>query len=168
MKKNTGFILEELKTVTRKALKEGEAKSSKDKQQIKQENEEGIKKEADEIYGKMMTDKKLLATAERGVGIYPILLIVESDSLHDCPVKNRKTGYQYNIGELGRYVFEKLVENDFTPVLIQVSSYDLEEYKPNNSNWVKPFNEEIVRPGFYLGIEWASKYGPSQGKYYIG
>ena len=148
---NSILLIKKLKDATEDSKKKVKHLDEMKKRNLLLKEIEESKSLAEKMFSELVTDEKLLSVAKKGVSEYPILFIDDSEK----PIKNRKTGYQYNIGKLGEFLFCKLVENGFTPEIIHVREYQLENSKPNNPNWSKPFDENIVSlPGYYLGIKW--------------
>ena len=147
-------LLNKLKKTTKEAeLKRRQNHSEKQKQEeVERENE--LRKKAKNIFEKYITEEKLLAFAEKCKYQYPLLLIVKAELGEGRPVKNKKTGYRYNVGKMGEFLFDELVNHGFEPDMIRVDRYEIENVH-RRSEWTNSFDREIVsEPGWYLGISW--------------
>lgn len=137
-------IVKKLREKTNEALVRIREERAKRQQKEREQFEYSIKERMHQHFIKFVTEKKLLEIAGKGLSEYPLLLI--TDNLYERPVKNKKTGYQYNIGKQGEYLFQEIIDNGFTPTIIKVDEYHLTE---NRNKF-----EIVEKPGFYLGIKW--------------
>lgn len=154
MKEQTKALLLKLEKETEKAQKEkaeAQANRLEEKENLRLEK---VRLKAKKLFTEKVTEEKLLNVARMGVNKYPILLIVEGSSSNLRPVKKKKDGYRSTIGELGGFLFDELVDNGFTPVIIMIFKFQLESEKNHNPDWVRPYSDDVKVEGYYLGIQW--------------
>ena len=99
-----------------------------------------LKEKAKKIFNDYMTEEKMMLIAGKAINKYPLLFI----DTQDRPKENKKTGYRFEVGELGKSLFDELKENGFEPTIIEVSSDDVKHYNMRCARYV----------GYYLGIVW--------------
>lgn len=108
---------------------------------------EEIRKKMLELFNSEVTKDKLLDAAKNGLREYPLLLV----STEYRPTKNKVSGYKYNMAKDGEILFDILVQNGFTPEIIEIQDYDITRIKSRKLK----LNEKVVyKKGFYLGIKW--------------
>lgn len=101
----------------------------------KEERLASLKKQAQDIFDSI-NEEKMIALAQKGLSKYPLLYLASYRI-----TKNKKTGYRYNVGSVGKFLVEMLEENGFEPVQFRLCDYELKNYFLN-------------KDGYYLGISW--------------
>ena len=143
-------LLQKLRSATDNAKKEQETHRVQKRAEEKNLQLEDLKKKAKNLFKIHVTEEKLMSVAKNGLNHYPILFITDKHI-----VKNKKTGYRFNVGQLGQFLFEEIETNNLTPVIIGVDDYKLQDHMSTNPDWKRPFLKELVnKPGYYLGISW--------------
>lgn len=152
---NTKDLLETLKQTTKEAEENKRLKRKEEAENQTKMEENSLKEKAEEVFNELMKKERLIAFAKTGNCQYPLLLIKESECGYNKPVCNKKTGYRYAIGKLGEFLFDKLTNEGFEPVLIRVDSWELEDHKHTNPNRARCYDKKVVsKSGWYLGISW--------------
>jgi hypothetical protein len=137
---DTKLLLNNLAQVANRAVAQKLVEKENAQKQKQQQEFENIRNAAKEIIATHVTEDKMVAIAEKGIYIYPLLYLGDR-----CPAKNRKTGYKFNMGKLGEYVYEELVNNNFEPRVLHL----------HLDSQLADFSNKIVqKTGYYLGISW--------------
>jgi hypothetical protein len=138
---STNPLIKLLREETKRAEEKEREEYKKRKIEMKEKETQEIKDYAENLFHSEVTKEKLLQFATTGKSEYPILFLKEDGHI----VKNKKTGYKYNVGEAGEFLCDILEKNGFTPEIVSVSEYQLEDLRKLLPK---------IRIGIYLGIKW--------------
>jgi hypothetical protein len=151
IKHKTKKFLQKLKTTTEAATKERELQLKKIEDQKKQLERKSMHEEAVSLCHSLITNANVLATAEKGVNLYPVFYL---DLQYELSNKQKPT--EKEIGYKGLCVFEELKNMGFDTGILHITDDTVSRLLPEKDNErERIFDETIVKKlGYYICIQW--------------